>query len=143
VARSMRQGSARNPKPYDPMRAAAALSAGGARCTSWARRIRLAIRAANHIIFHMKQLLIQLDDRTALELEKIAPGRSRKRSEFLRKVIARAVQDTLEAGTRAAYAKWPDIPPPFDPAEWASEDDAVRRASRKPARRNSLRGKRR
>jgi hypothetical protein len=90
----------------------------------------------------MKQILIQLDDRTAEQLERIAPGKSRKRSEFLRRVIARAVQDSLEAGTRAAYSKWPDVPAAFDPAEWASEEEALRRP--KPAaRRSPTRRKRR
>ena len=91
----------------------------------------------------MKQILIQLDDRTANQLEKIAPGKSRKRSEFLRRVIARAVQETIEASTRAAYTKWPDIQPAFDPAEWASDDDAVRRPAKRAARRNSSRRARR
>ncbi len=91
----------------------------------------------------MKQFLIQLDDRLADQLEQIAPGKSRKRSEFLRKVIARALQDELEQRTREAYQKWPDEPPPFDPSTWAPESEAVHPPTR-PAKRQraSARAKR-
>lgn len=78
------------------------------------------------MMIHMKQVLIQLDDATAAQLEKVAPGSSRKRSEFLRGVIARALHETLELGTRRAYEKWPDEPRAADPAEWAGPDEAVR-----------------
>jgi len=70
--------------------------------------------------------MIQLDDATAAQLEKVAPGSSRKRSEFLRGVIARALHETLEVGTRKAYEKWPDEPPPVAVGEWADEEEAVR-----------------
>lgn len=74
----------------------------------------------------MKQVLIQLDDATAAQLEKVAPGSSRKRSEFLRGVIARALHETLELETRRAYEKWPDEARSPVPAEWAGADEAVR-----------------
>jgi predicted transcriptional regulator len=91
------------------------------------------------MILHMKQILIQLDDVAAAQLEKIAPGRSRRRSEFLRKVIARALLDTLEPRTREAYERWPDAAVPVAPAEWADEEEAVhppakRRRSRRTTR---------
>ena len=73
----------------------------------------------------MKQVLVQLDDATAAQLEKVAPGSSRKRSEFLRGVIARAIHETLEQRTRAAYDRWPDHAPPVQAADWADEQDAV------------------
>ena len=73
----------------------------------------------------MKQILIQLDDSVAAQLERIAPGRNHKRSQFLRRVIARAVQEELETRTRAAYEKWPDEVPAVDPSEWASEEEAL------------------
>jgi hypothetical protein len=73
----------------------------------------------------MKQVLIQLDDATAAQLEKVAPGSGRKRSEFLRGVIARALHETLELGTRKAYEKWPDELPPIERSDWAGEDEAV------------------
>jgi predicted transcriptional regulator len=80
----------------------------------------------------MKQVMIQLDDATAAQLEKVAPGSSRKRSEFLRGVIARALHEALELGTRKAYEKWPDEAPAVVPADWADEDEAVRLAPKKP-----------
>jgi hypothetical protein len=90
----------------------------------------------------MKQIMIQLDDATAAQLDEIAPGSSRKRSEFLRGVIARALHETLELRTREAYRKWPDEPPLPQRADWADADEAVRppapakprRAPRKKAR---------
>jgi hypothetical protein len=99
--------------------------------------------AWGYMIIHMKQLLIQLDDATAAQLEHVAPGKSRKRSEFLRGVIARGVQEALEANTRKAYERWPDAPPPFDAADWADESEALhppattgrRRAPKKEKRR--------
>jgi hypothetical protein len=79
----------------------------------------------------MKQILIQLDDAVARELERIVPGKGRKRSEFLRSVIARALLEVREVGTRKAYARWPDALPAFDPAQWAPDDDAVRPTGRR------------
>lgn len=89
------------------------------------------------MIKHMKQVLIQLDDATAARLEKVAPGRSRTRSEFIRRAIARALDDDLERRTREAYERWPDEEPGFDPHEWASEAEAVRPASRPKRKRAS------
>lgn len=86
------------------------------------------------MIIHMKQLLVQFDDQTSALLERIAPGRSRKRSEFIRRAVARALQDELERRTRAAYETWPDGPVAFDPGEWASPAEAVHPAKRRPRR---------
>jgi hypothetical protein len=80
----------------------------------------------------MKQILIQLDDATAAQLEAVVPGSSRKRSEFLRGVIARALHDTLELSTRKAYEQWPDEPARVDPGEWADETEAVHPPRRPP-----------
>ena len=91
-------------------------------------------------MIHMKQILIQLDDQTAARLEKIAPGRSRRRSEFLRGVIARALQEAEERRTKQAYERWPDVVRPIDAAEWADEGEALRPASR-PAKPPRTRGK--
>jgi len=86
--------------------------------------------------------MIQLDDATAAQLEKVAPGSSRKRSEFLRGVIARALHETLEHGTRKAYEKWPDETRAVEPGDWADEADAVQPPSkprRAPGRRSKAR----
>lgn len=84
--------------------------------------------------------MIQLDDATAAQLEKVAPGSSRKRSEFLRGVIARALHEALERGTRKAYEKWPDEARAVEPGDWADEAEAVHPAS-KPRRAPSRRSK--
>lgn len=56
----------------------------------------------------MKQILLELDDETAARLEKVAPARSRKRSEFLRGAIRKALRDQEERATAEAYARAPD-----------------------------------
>jgi len=81
----------------------------------------------------MKQIVVQLDDRTAQQLEKVAPGRSRRRSEFIRQAIARALLELAEHRTRAAYAKAPDGGVIFNPAEWTDNSEALRRSRRRRA----------
>jgi hypothetical protein len=68
----------------------------------------------------MKQLLIEIDSDTAARLDSVAPSRSRRRSEFIRAAIRRALWEIEEEATRAAYARQPDSvdPSPPDPAVW-------------------------
>ena len=80
----------------------------------------------------MKQVLIQLDDSLAARLEEIAPAKSHKRSEFVRRAIQRSLDEELERKTRAAYERWPDEEPVIDPAEWASESEAIHPPKTKP-----------
>lgn len=61
-----------------------------------------------HILVHMKALLIELDPETAARLDKVAPGRSRRRSEFVRAAIRRALWELEERVTEAAYRRQPD-----------------------------------
>ena len=56
---------------------------------------------------HMKQILVQLDEKLAAQLESYIPGSSRKRSEFIRNAIARALLAEADLITAAAYAKNP------------------------------------
>jgi hypothetical protein len=86
--------------------------------------------------------MIQLDDRTAALLEQIAPGKSRKRSEFLRGAISRVLQETLEVSTRKAYAKWPDDAPLLLAADWASAAEVIRPPARRKRRARSPGAKR-
>ena len=51
----------------------------------------------------MKQLLIEIDDELAARLEKVAPGRSRRRSEFVRYAIRQALWELEEQATAEAY----------------------------------------
>jgi len=56
----------------------------------------------------MKQVLIELDDDIASKLERVAPGRARRRSEFIRAAIRRALWELEEQATAEAYRKHPD-----------------------------------
>jgi predicted transcriptional regulator len=79
----------------------------------------------------MKQLLMELDDETAARLERVAPARSRRRSEFVRAAIRKALWELEERATAEAYRKTPDAPPPpFDPATWEQRGRTPRRRAR-------------
>jgi len=80
---------------------------------------------------YMKQLLIELEDDVAEKLERVAPGRARRRSEFIRKAIRRALWELEEEATAEAYRKHPDSAADayLDPAVWEPQP------SRKKARR--------
>jgi hypothetical protein len=73
-----------------------------------------------YILDHMKQLLIEVDDDLAAELEKVAPGRSRRRSEFIRCAIRQALWDLEEKRTAEAYKQQPDSEDEIylDPRVW-------------------------
>ena len=67
----------------------------------------------------MKQILIEIDDDTARRLAKVASPRSRKRSEFIRAAIRKALWEIEEQHTRHAYLKDTDQEPVyFDPEAW-------------------------
>ena len=70
----------------------------------------------------MKQVLIELDDETASRLEVVAPARSRRRSEFIRSAIGKALGEAEEQRTSEAYARQPDaIDDAYvDPRVWES-----------------------
>jgi predicted transcriptional regulator len=56
----------------------------------------------------MKQILIEIEPEVAEKLEQIAPGRSRRRSEFIRMAIRKALWELEETATAQAYRKDPD-----------------------------------
>jgi metal-responsive CopG/Arc/MetJ family transcriptional regulator len=56
----------------------------------------------------MKQMLIQIDDELAVRLEKVAPSRSRLRSEFVRAALRKALWEIEERATAEAYRRQPD-----------------------------------
>ncbi len=67
----------------------------------------------------MKSLLIEVDDALAGRLEQVAPARSRRRSEFVRAAILKALWEAEEKATAEAYARQPDsADADFDPAVW-------------------------
>ena len=51
----------------------------------------------------MKQILIELDDRCARDLERVAPSKKRLRAEFVRLAIRRAIDLALDRSTEKAY----------------------------------------
>lgn len=55
----------------------------------------------------MKRMLIEIDERSARDLERIAPTRERKRAEFIRLAIRRALDLALDRATRRAYGSAP------------------------------------
>jgi predicted transcriptional regulator len=67
----------------------------------------------------MKSLLVEVEDELASRLERVAPARSRRRSEFVRAAILKALWEVEEQATAEAYARQPDSPDaPFDPTVW-------------------------
>jgi predicted transcriptional regulator len=65
----------------------------------------------------MKQLLVEIDDALAAKLEKAAPARSRRRSQFVREALARALWEIEEQRTAEAYRRQPDTEPAYFEAE--------------------------
>ena len=90
-----------------------------------------------YMIEYMKQLLIEIEDDVAAQLEQVAPGRSRRRSAFIRDAIRRALWEIEEARTAEAYRRQPDSAADvhFDAAVWEVRDAPVRAGRRRGARR--------
>src|SRR6266545_4641667 len=86
-----------------------------------------------YILAHMKQLLIEIDKDMATQLERVAPTRSRRRSEFIRAAIRRALWELEERATAQAYARQPDSAKEayFDATVW----EARSRSRSRPRRR--------
>lgn len=55
----------------------------------------------------MKQILIEIDDRIARDLAKVAPVGNRMRAEFIRLALRRAIDLALDRDTEAAYGARP------------------------------------
>ena len=56
----------------------------------------------------MKTLIVELDDEVAAKLERVAPGRARQRSEFIRNAVRKALWEIEEQATAEAYRRQPD-----------------------------------
>jgi len=82
------------------------------------------------------QLIVELDDAMARELEAVAPARARKRSEFVRQALRAALDRVAEARMREAYEKRPDDEEPeyIDQGAWETADSS-RRAPRRERKR--------
>jgi predicted transcriptional regulator len=85
------------------------------------------------MIFPMKQILVELEPEVAERLEEIAPGRSRRRSEFIRMAIRKALWELEENATAEAYRRRPDTGEEayLDAEAWESEKPAPRKARRR------------
>jgi Arc/MetJ-type ribon-helix-helix transcriptional regulator len=66
------------------------------------------ILGLSYILQYMKQIIIELDDDISAGLERVAPGRTRQRSEFIRNAIRQALWDIEERATAEAYLRQPD-----------------------------------
>lgn len=82
----------------------------------------------------MKQLLVEIDDDTAARLESVAPSRSRRRSDFVRAAIRRALWDLEEHKTAQAYAEKPDSAADvyLDARVWEAEPARAHSRRRRP-----------
>lgn len=77
----------------------------------------------------VKQVLVELDAELLARLDRVAPGKARKRSEFIRTAIRKALWDAEEHATAAAYAVRPDSGEKayFDPSVWEASKPKARR----------------
>jgi Arc/MetJ-type ribon-helix-helix transcriptional regulator len=75
-----------------------------------------------------RQIIVELDEGTALELERVAPSRARKRSEFVRRALRQALDAEAERRMADAYRQQPDDAEPesIDPAAWEPRKRATR-----------------
>jgi predicted transcriptional regulator len=72
----------------------------------------------------MKSVLIQLDEPTYRALSRVAPATERRRSQFIREAIRRAIRDAEYARIRAAYEAKPDSEAEAD--DWSSAEEYQR-----------------
>lgn len=80
----------------------------------------------------MKQILLELPDETAAELEQVAPARARQRSDFLRRAVREALDRAAEERMKAAYRAQPDAEPVYlDPDAWELRETTPRRRAKK------------
>jgi len=79
-----------------------------------------------------RQIIVELDEGMAQELERIAPSRARKRSEFVRRALRQALDAEVERRMADAYRRQPDDAEPelVDPAAWEPRGPATRRRRR-------------
>ena len=75
-----------------------------------------------------RQIIVELDEGTAQELERVAPSRARKRSEFVRRALRQALDAEAERRMADAYRQKPDDAEPelIDPVAWEPRKSATR-----------------
>lgn len=67
----------------------------------------------------MAQILVQISESMLADLERVAPGTTRKRSRFIQLAIQRALMELQDRKTREAYEAQPDAAAAFpDDVPW-------------------------
>lgn len=89
----------------------------------------------DHMEFTMKQILVELDDRCARDLERVAPAKHRMRAEFVRLAIRHAIDRALDRATERAYRAHP-VPDGFEAADHMGWDPHNELATKAPSRRS-------
>lgn len=103
-----------------------ALSRANRRLTVQANR--WTVPGFKSIVQFMKSLLVEVDDELAGRLERVAPARSRRRSEFVRAAILKALWEAEEKATAEAYLRQPDsLEAEIDPTVWESRGSRAER----------------
>jgi metal-responsive CopG/Arc/MetJ family transcriptional regulator len=69
----------------------------------------------------MKSLLIQMDEQTLAALNRVAEPGKRRRSEFVRQAIRKAIRQAEYRAMREAYRRQPDSPLDADDLSTAEE----------------------
>jgi predicted transcriptional regulator len=69
----------------------------------------------------MRSILVQLDEPTYRALGKIAPAAKRRRSQFIREAVRKAILDAEEERIRQAYLAQPDSAEDAD--DWSSPEE--------------------
>ena len=69
----------------------------------------------------MKPLLVQLDEQTLAALNRLAAPDKRKRSEFIRQAIRKAIRQAEYRAMREAYRKQPDSAADAD--DWSTAEE--------------------
>ena len=79
-----------------------------------------------------RQIIVEIDEGTAQELERISASRARKRSEFVRRALRQALDAEVERRMADAYRRQPDDAEPemVDPEAWEPQRPATRRRRR-------------
>jgi hypothetical protein len=92
--------------------------------------------------FDMKHILVELDDRCARDLERVAPAKKRMRAEFVRLAIRHAIDLALDRATKEAYrtSPLPDEVTPADLLGW-DEHNALARSGSGPTRARGRKGR--
>ena len=85
-------------------------------------------RTTDHILVHMVQFLVQLDDRLAKELDRVVPAKSRKRSEFIRRAVRKALMEVDDRRTAEKYRKAPQAVADDQEVSWLPWDPKPRRS---------------